>query len=111
MRDRKLVLLVEDNELCGDLFQLILKEGFGCDVHRTKDGIEAIRIAAEIMPDLIQMDIQLPEVSGWDGIRAMRKIAALDAVPICVVTASGFYGKGDISDIRRSRDHPPHRDL
>ena len=44
--------------------------------------------------------IQLPEVSGWDCIRSMRKIEAIDAIPICVVTASGFYGKGNISDIR-----------
>jgi two-component system, cell cycle response regulator DivK len=60
---RKKVLIVEDNELNMKLFNdLLVAHGYGTLL--TKDGVEAIALARQHRPDLILMDIQLPEVSG-----------------------------------------------
>ncbi|MGH6990435.1 MAG: response regulator, partial [Stellaceae bacterium] len=54
------VLIVEDNDLNMKLFHDLL-EAHGYDTLQTKDGLEALQIAREHHPDLILMDIQLPE--------------------------------------------------
>ena len=61
----KTVLVVEDNELNMKLFHDLL-EAHGYNILQTKDGMDALRIAREHKPDLILMDIQLPEVSGLE---------------------------------------------
>ena len=60
---RKKVLIVEDNDLNMKLFNdLLVAHGYG--TLQTKDGVEALALARQHRPDLILMDIQLPEVSG-----------------------------------------------
>ncbi len=61
----KRVLIVEDNDLNMKLFHDLL-EAHGYDTLQTKDGMEALRLARQHHPDLILMDIQLPEVSGLE---------------------------------------------
>ncbi len=61
----KRVLIVEDNDLNMKLFHDLL-EAHGYDTLQTKDGLEALKLAREYRPDLILMDIQLPEVSGLE---------------------------------------------
>ena len=61
----KTVLIVEDNELNMKLFHDLL-EAHGYNIIGTRDGMEALRIARDSRPDLILMDIQLPEVSGLE---------------------------------------------
>ena len=63
--DPKCVLIVEDNELNMKLFHDLL-EAHGYDTLQTKDGMEALKLARHHRPDLILMDIQLPEVSGLE---------------------------------------------
>ena len=60
----KTVMVVEDNELNMKLFHDLL-EANGYSIVQTRNGLEAIDLAREHRPDLILMDIQLPEVSGW----------------------------------------------
>ena len=65
-RLRKKVLIVEDNDLNMKLFNdLLVAHGYG--TLQTKDGVEALALARQHRPDLILMDIQLPEVSGLAG--------------------------------------------
>ena len=59
-------MIVEDNDLNMKLFNDLL-EAHGYDTLQTKDGVEAIALARQHRPDLILMDIQLPEVSGLRG--------------------------------------------
>ena len=61
----KTVLIVEDNELNMKLFHDLL-EAHGYKTLETKDGREALKLAREFHPDLILMDIQLPEISGLE---------------------------------------------
>ena len=68
----KSVLVVEDNDLNMKLFHDLL-EAQGYAVLQTRDGMEALKIAREHRPDLILMDIQLPEVSGLEVTKWLKE--------------------------------------
>ncbi|MFO1188819.1 MAG: response regulator [Alphaproteobacteria bacterium] len=95
---RKTILIVEDNDLNMKLFHDLL-EAHGYRTVQTKDGMEALKLARLHRPDLILMDIQLPEVSGLEVTRWIREDADLKAIPIVAVTA--FAMKGDEEKIRQ----------
>ena len=88
----KKVLVVEDNELNMKLFHDLL-EAHGHETVQTRDGYEALELARTHKPDLILMDIQLPEVSGLDVTRWLKDEQALADIPVIAVTA--FAMKGD----------------
>lgn len=94
---KKKVMIVEDNELNMKLFHDLL-EAHGMDVIQTRDGREVLEIARAQTPDLILMDIQLPEVSGLDVTKWLKADADLKAIPVIAITA--FAMKGDEEKIR-----------
>lgn len=93
----KKVLIVEDNDLNMKLFNDLL-EAHGYSTLQTKDGVEALRMARQHRPDLILMDIQLPEVSGLEVTKWLKEDDDLRAIPVIAVTA--FAMKGDEEKIR-----------
>ena len=93
----KTVLIVEDNELNMKLFNDLL-EAQGYKVLQTRDGLSALDIARANRPDLVIMDIQLPEVSGIDVTKWLKEDDELRAIPVIAVTA--FAMKGDEARIR-----------
>ena len=93
----KTVLIVEDNELNMKLFHDLL-EAHGYDTLQTKDGMEALALARKHRPDLILMDIQLPEVSGLEVTKWLKEDDDLRAIPVVAVTA--FAMKGDEEKMR-----------
>ncbi len=93
----KTVLIVEDNELNMKLFNDLLV-AFGYQTVKTRDGRRAVDLAREHRPDLIIMDIQLPEISGLEVTRQLKGDAALAGIPIVAVTA--FAMRGDERRIR-----------
>jgi two-component system cell cycle response regulator DivK len=93
----KKVLIVEDNELNMKLFHDLL-ESHGYDTVETRSGTEVLELARAHRPDLILMDIQLPEVSGLDVTRWLKDDPDLRAIPVIAVTA--FAMKGDEERIR-----------
>lgn len=93
----KKVLIVEDNELNMKLFHDLL-EAHGFETIETKNGHEVLDLAREKKPDLILMDIQLPEVSGLDVTRWIKSDEGLKHIPVIAVTA--FAMKGDEQKIR-----------
>ena len=93
----KTVLIVEDNELNMKLFHDLL-EAHGYNILQTKDGMEALDIAREHHPDLILMDIQLPEISGLEVTKWLKEDTDLAHIPVVAVTA--FAMKGDEERIR-----------
>jgi len=94
---KKTVLIVEDNELNMKLFNDLL-QAHGYDTLQTAHGIEAMELAREHKPDLILMDIQLPEVSGLEVTRWLKQDDELKSIPVIAVTA--FAMKGDEERIR-----------
>src|SRR5258708_14467952 len=95
---QKTVLIVEDNELNMKLFHDLL-DAHGYRILQTKDGMEALDIAREHRPDLILMDIQLPEVSGLEVTKWLKEDESLRSIPVVAVTA--FAMKGDEEVIRQ----------
>jgi two-component system cell cycle response regulator DivK len=95
----KAVMIVEDNELNMKLFNDLL-EANGYRTIKTSNGMEALDLARKHRPDLILMDIQLPEVSGLDVIRWLKEDDSLHKIPVIAVTA--FAMKGDEERIRQT---------
>ena len=82
----KSVMIVEDNELNMKLFNDLL-ESRGYTVIQTRNGMEALDLARAHMPDLILMDIQLPEVSGLVVTKWLKDDEQLAHIPVVAVTA------------------------
>jgi two-component system cell cycle response regulator DivK len=82
----KRILVVEDNKLDMRLLKDIL-EGSGYEALQAADGLEAIDLAFASLPDLILMDIQLPEISGLEVTRRLRGDDRSRRIPIVAVTA------------------------
>ena len=95
---QKTVLIVEDNELNMKLFHDLL-DAHGYKTIQTADGIEALNLARAHHPDLILMDIQLPEVSGLEVTQWLKDDEELRRIPVIAITA--FAMKGDEEKILR----------
>lgn len=93
----KKILIVEDNELNLKLFADLL-DAHGYETQQTREGLKAISMARAFKPDLIIMDIQLPEVSGLEVTKWIKDDETLADIPIVAVTA--FAMKGDEKRIR-----------
>jgi two-component system cell cycle response regulator DivK len=93
----KTVLIVEDNELNMKLFRDLL-EAHGYQTSGTSNGFEALDLVRKLRPDLVLMDIQLPQVSGLEVTRWIKDDPELRAIPVVAVTA--FAMKGDEERIR-----------
>ena len=94
----KTVMIVEDNELNMKLFRDLI-EAHGYRTVQTRSGLTAMDLARESQPDLILMDIQLPEISGLDVTRQLKADPELRSIPVIAVTA--FAMKGDEERIRQ----------
>lgn len=94
----KKVLIVEDNELNMKLFHDLL-DSQGYQTLQTREGLQALALARQHRPDLILMDIQLPEISGLEVTKWLKDDEELSHIPVVAVTA--FAMKGDEERIRQ----------
>jgi two-component system, cell cycle response regulator DivK len=95
----KTVMIVKDNELNMKLFHDLL-EAYGYRTIGARDGFEVVDLARKRRPDLILMDIQLPDVSGLEVTKWLKEDPELQAIPVVAVTA--FAIDGDEERIRES---------
>lgn len=80
------VLIAEDNEMNSDMLsRRLIRRGY--TILNAADGAEALRLAASEMPDLILMDMSLPEVDGWEATRRLRRDPAIAHIPVIALTA------------------------
>lgn len=86
-----IVLVIEDNEQNLYLVRFLL-EARGHRIVEARSGPEGIAAAQAAAPDLILLDIQLPQMDGHAVARALRGNPALDAVPIVAVTSYAMNG-------------------
>ncbi|KCZ46403.1 MULTISPECIES: response regulator [unclassified Hyphomonas] len=93
------VLVVEDNELNMRLFCDLL-DAYGYETYQCRDGAKAVEIARREQPDLIIMDIQLPEVSGLDITRWLKDDEKVAHIPVLAVTA--FAMRADEQRVREA---------
>jgi two-component system cell cycle response regulator DivK len=92
------VLIIEDNELNMKLFNDLL-EAHGYATVQTRNGMDALDLVRTHRPDLILMDIQLPEVSGLQVTQWIKDDPGLRHIPVIAITA--FAMKGDEEKIRQ----------
>jgi two-component system cell cycle response regulator DivK len=91
-------MIVEDNELNMKLFRDLI-EASGYETLETRNGLDVLDLARKHRPDLILMDIQLPEVSGLEVTKWLKQDEDLHSIPVIAVTA--FAMKGDEERIRQ----------
>ncbi|MFO0887798.1 MAG: PAS domain S-box protein [Isosphaeraceae bacterium] len=89
--DRPLLLLAEDNEVSARVARDYLRM-HDFDVVLARDGREALKLASDLGPALIVMDIQLPEIDGLEVIRRLRAEPRWQGVPIVAMTALAMPG-------------------
>lgn len=94
----KTILVVEDNEMSMTLFCDVLKRVAGYVTVCAYDGASALSLAREYRPDLIVMDIQLPDISGIEVTRWVKQDESLKHIPVIAVTA--FPMPGDEEKVR-----------
>ena len=80
------ILLVEDNTLNADMLRRrLLRAGF--EVVVAPDGLQAVAQATRERPDLILMDMSLPEIDGWEATRRLKGDRSTAAIPVIALTA------------------------
>ena len=85
------ILVVEDNELNREvLTRRLIRKGF--DILQAANGIEGIRLARELHPDLILMDMSLPGIDGWQATRILKADPATLHMPVIALTAHAMAG-------------------
>ncbi len=92
--DNKLVLIVEDNDLNLKLFRDLL-EAHSYTVVETRSGLEVPELVRKHRPDIIIMDIQLPQISGIDIIRSLKGDRDMRNIPVIAVTAFAMQDDED----------------
>ncbi|SRR5579884_2291610 len=85
------ILLVEDNDFNRDMLSRRLKRR-GYEIVDAVDGEQAVRLAVEILPDLILMDINLPGMDGWEATRRIKAHPPTASIPIIALTAHAMTG-------------------
>ena len=93
----KTILIVEDNDLNMKLFNDLLQAN-GYETVQTMDGRDVLQLAHKHRPDLIIMDIRLPEISGLEVTKMLKAEDELKGIPVIAVTA--FAMKGDEQKFR-----------
>ena len=89
MRDR--VLIVEDEKDVREMLRLNLKMG-GFDVLEAQNGAEGLAIAKAELPSVVILDLMMPEMSGMEVCRALRRNPATSRIPILMLTAKSTEG-------------------
>ncbi len=87
----KRILIVEDNELNMKLLRDVL-EAYGYAPITTAEGMASLALAREHRPDLILMDLQLPDISGFDAVRQLKDHEETRSIPVVAVTAFAMIG-------------------
>ncbi len=85
------ILYVEDNE--DNIYMLtrrLTKKGFEVEVAR--DGAAGVRRTAELVPDLVIMDLSLPVIDGWEATRRIKADPATARIPVIGFTAHAMTG-------------------
>ena len=93
MRETPLILVVDDNEANVDILEMRLTSQ-GYDVITARDGAEGLARARQDLPDLILLDIMMPEIDGLEVARRLKADDTLPFMPIIIVTA-----KAETSDV------------
>jgi two-component system, cell cycle response regulator DivK len=88
------ILLVEDNEMNRDMLARRLQRR-GFEVVVAVDGLQGLALAGAEAPDVILMDMSLPELDGWEATRRLKGAPATRSIPVIALTAHAMSGDRD----------------
>ena len=88
------ILLVEDNEMNRDMLSRRLARK-GYEVAIAVDGLEGVAMSTSEAPDLILMDMSLPEIDGWEATRRVKAAEATSGIPVIALTAHAMASDRD----------------
>jgi CheY-like chemotaxis protein len=88
IKRKKKVLLVDDSSTALMIEQMLLSKA-SYDIVTARDGREAVHTATQELPDLILMDVVMPNMTGLEACRALRAQESTKAIPIILVTTRG----------------------
>jgi CheY-like chemotaxis protein len=87
----KKILIADDKATSRELIRLVL-ESCGYEITEASDGVEALRLAREVEPDLIVLDLHMPRIDGFGVIAELRRDPGFSATPVMALTASAMQG-------------------
>jgi len=87
----KRILIIEDNEMNRDVLSRRLRRQ-GYDVLIATEGLEGLRLARQSRPDLILMDLGMPDIDGWECTRRLKADEVTSAIPVIALTAHAMLG-------------------
>src|SRR5436190_9669413 len=93
-RVQPLVLVVEDYQDARDMYAAYLQFS-GFDVAEATNGVEAIEKAIELMPDIVLMDLALPQMDGWEATRRLKGDDRTSHIPIVALTGHALAGHAE----------------
>lgn len=88
------ILVVEDERDIRDLIEFTLNYA-GHDVVKISNGADAIQAVAEVMPDLILMDVRMPRMTGYEACRVLKTMDAVKHIPVVFLSAKGQQSEMD----------------
>jgi len=106
-KEKPLVLVVDDEQSARDLLTRSL-ELEGCEVKAARDGNEGLKMAADLSPDLITLDVMMPGMDGWTVLRKIKADKNLKDIPVLMVSMIGdrgmSYELGAVDSIQKPVD-------
>lgn len=92
------VLVVDDSRVIRELIAVNLElEGF--EVTTAADGEAAVRLASEVKPDVITLDVMMPRLNGFEAVQQLRQDPTTAGIPVVMVT-----GRAQTADLDRGRE-------
>ncbi|MBI5799808.1 MAG: response regulator [Verrucomicrobia bacterium] len=86
------ILLVEDNEMNRDMLsRRLIRRGY--EVAIAVDGAQGVAMCAELLPEMVIMDLGLPVMDGWEATRQIKAAAATRHIPVIALTAHAMSGE------------------
>lgn len=82
------ILIAEDERDIRDLVDFTLKFA-GHEVHTAANGLEAVELAPQVMPDLILLDVRMPHMTGYEACRALKQLETVKDIPVVFLSAKG----------------------
>ena len=98
MRKKKKILIVDDEQDVLAYFEAIFQDS-GYDTVLARDGLEGFELAKSEKPDLITLDITMPEQSGLKTYYQFKKHPPLKEIPVIIITATDEYYKNFLNEL------------
>ncbi len=108
--DAPLVLIVDEDEDTALLLRQHLEES-GCRVATADSGVDALRMARDLLPDMIFLDLRLPKISGFDVFRILKSDDMLKDTPVVIASVAGSEARPGLAGAAAIVDKPISRQL